>query len=72
MSTPSRGFSLGPPKFPISHVGHKMTLPQAGPVATVRLWPMRYSPKFGQGPKVDLSCRKRQKWESTEGSSAQR
>jgi hypothetical protein len=30
---------------------------------------LRYSPKFGQGPKVDLSCLKRQTWESTEGSS---
>jgi uncharacterized protein (TIGR03435 family) len=32
---------------------------------------MRYSPKFGQGPKVDLSCPMRQTWDNTEGSSAQ-
>jgi hypothetical protein len=31
---------------------------------------MRYSPKFGQGPKVDFRCLMRQTWESTEGSSA--
>jgi hypothetical protein len=32
---------------------------------------LRYSPKFGQGPKVDLSCPMRQTWDNTEGSSAQ-
>ena len=31
---------------------------------------MRYSPKFGQGPKVDFDCLMRQTWENTEGSSA--
>ena len=31
-----------------------------------------YSPKFGQGPKVDSSCRKRQTWGYTEDSSARR
>jgi hypothetical protein len=29
---------------------------------------MRYSPKFGQGPKVDFCCLKRQTWENTESS----
>ena len=40
---------------------------------TLYLWKkkyggLRYSPKFGQGPKVDFGCLMRQIWGSTESS----